>query len=226
MSALDELDRAFREALARDSDPPTHLALYWHEAVAMKRDAAAPGAQTRGSNALYYMDGTSTEHEVPNVELPVDRLPDKVCQALIQREAASWEGPRSIHFRYERADDGAWSGGYTIETSSQYRELVQGRADLDRRLGAALAALVIGDVERVSLLYGVDGWKDPGPKLKVKRAKPQLVDPDPAIAALWAELVAYMREHGVKHLYYADLTVYDATTVIREGRGIQLLYGR
>lgn len=41
----------------------------------------------------------------------------------------------------------------------------------------------------------------------------------PAIAALWAELVVYMRERGVKLLYYADLTVYDATTVIREGRG-------
>ncbi len=192
----------------------------------MIRDPAAPDARTRGAGQLYYISGVSTNvGDVPGVDLPTEKLPDRVCSALIKRDAASWEGPRSISFRYTRLHDG-WTGGVSIETSNQYRELIKGRHELDQRLASALVAMVTGDVERVSLLYGVHGWKTPGPKLKLKRAKVEFVDLPPHILVMWNELVAYMETQGVKNIYYVDITVDDPDAKIREGEGIQIRYDR
>ena len=82
-------------------------------------------------------------------------------------------------------------------------------------------------VKSVSLVYGVHGWKEWGPKLQLMKAwDGDMLDPPPEILALWDELVVYMKSNGVKHLYYADISIDKKSATAREGQGIQLRYDR
>ncbi len=126
--------------------------------------------------------------DVPGQDFTDEKLPFHICEALIKQGAASYEGPRSISFRYEQ-HNGRWTGGYTVETSQQYRDLVIGRAAIDSRIVDALRKRWTDGVTRVGLLYGVHGWKEWGPKLKVSGVDAQLSDPTPDVLEPWNELV-------------------------------------
>ncbi len=91
-------------------------------------------------------------------------------------------------FRYDRGE--TWSGGYAIETSNEYRALVRGRAELDARFAAALAAQWGADVTALALIFGPKVCNGE-PKLKINRGRPvEFVDPDATTLALWSELLA------------------------------------
>ena len=225
-SELDELHQRFLEVLSNDSAPPSNVALFWHEAVSVKRDPAAPDAVTRGPAFLTYYDGPSEVRDVPGQDFVPTKLPFRVCERLIKQGAATYEGPRLISFRYDRRGS-EWGGGYTIETSQQYRDLVVGRAAIDARLVDALRPHWKKGLSHVSLLYGVDGWKEWGPRLQLTKGfDGEHLDPPPEILEAWNELVAYMKANGVKHIYYADISIDKASAKAREGEGIQLHYDR
>ena len=115
---LDEIHQHFLGALSNDANPPSNVALFWHEAVSVKRDAEAPDAITRGPTFLTYYDGPSEICDVPGQDFVPGKLPFRVCERMIKQGAATYEGPRLISFRYDR-ENGTWVGGYTIETSQQ-----------------------------------------------------------------------------------------------------------
>ena len=222
---LDELDAAFRAVLAADPAPLTTMAMLWHEAIAMERDPAAPAARTRGDAFLSYWAGTQRGKEVPGQQFATAKLPHKTCAALLARNAASWEGPRSVTFRYDQ-QDGAWTGGYSIETSNEYRALVRGRAELDARFAAALAAQWAPDVTALALLFGLKVCNGE-PILKINRGRPvEFVPPDATTRGLWSELIAYLGDHGHRHLYYARFELTSKTARLSEGDSIQLHYSR
>jgi len=50
-SELDEIHDGFLRALSTDSSPPSSVALFWHEAVSVKRDPKAPDAITQHSSS-------------------------------------------------------------------------------------------------------------------------------------------------------------------------------
>ena len=223
---LDEIHQPFLGALSNDANAPSTVALFWHEAISMKRDPAAPDAVTRGPTRLKYYDGPSMVRDVPGLDFPEDKRPFAVCERLIKRGAATYEGPRSISFRYDRESTG-WVGGYSVETSAQYRDLVVGRAAIDARLVDALRPKWKKGLTNVALVYGVHGWKEWGPKLKLSKGfQAELSDPPLEILEPWNELVAYMTSHGMKHLYYASIAIDKPSAKPREGEGIQLQYDR
>lgn len=222
---LDELDAAFRAVLAADPAPLSTMAMLWHEAIAMERDPAAPAARTRGDAFLNYWTGTQRGKEVPGQQFATDKLPHKTCAALLGRHAASWDGPRSVTFRYD-LEGGAWTGGYAIETSNEYRALVRGRAELDARFAAALAAQWAPDVTALGLIFGPKVCNGE-PKLKLNRGRAvEFVTPDATTLGLWRELISYLHDHGHRHLYYASFALASKTATLSEGNSIQLHYSR
>ncbi len=223
---LDEIHQRFLDALSSDQDPPSTVALFWHEAISVKRAPDAPDAITRGTTRLKYFDGPSMVRDVPSLNFPEDKRPFAVCERLIKQGAATYEGPRMISFRYDRESTG-WVGGYSVETSAQYRDLVVGRAEIDARLVDALRSKWKKGLTNLALVYGVHGWKEWGPKLKLSKGfAAELLDPSPEILEPWNELVAYMTSHGVKHIYYASIAIDKPTAKPREGEGIQFQYDR
>ncbi len=223
---LDELHQQFHTALTNDANSPSNVALFWHEATRVKRDPEAPDAITGGPAFLKYYNGPSMVRDVPGQAFEPGKLPFRVCERLIKQGAATYEGPRLISFRYERQNT-EWVGGYSVETSQQYRDLVVGRTEIDARLVNALRPRWKKGLTHVSLVYGVHGWKEWGPKLKLSKGfDAELLDPPPEILEAWNELVAYMKANGVKHIYYADISIDKASAKVREGEGIQLHYDR
>lgn len=55
---------------------------------------------------------------------------------------------------------------------------------------------------------------------------PSSSTPDPTTLGLWTELLAYLRGHGHRHLYYAKLDLSSKTVTLSEGHSIQLHYSR
>jgi hypothetical protein len=225
---LDEMHEEFMRILASDPSPVSNLTLLWHEALEMDRNPAAPSARTRGGAFLMYYNETGLKPlaEVPGRQFAQDKLPHRTCTALISRNAASMDGPRSITFRYARGTDGQWAGGYSIETSQEYKDLVLGRKEIDARMTEALRAHWAPEVTRVALVYGPPTWTDPVPKLKIAREAVEFVDLDDTTRAVWEELVAYLRSRGQSHIYYADMHLHRANAKLREGDNLELRYSR
>jgi hypothetical protein len=103
---LDLLHGAFLGALDADPAPLADAAVFCYEAIGFDRNSTAPKATCRGTSFMHYKQGPKQLRDVPGQAFATEALPAKVCTRLISEAAASWDGPRSISFRYERTDGG------------------------------------------------------------------------------------------------------------------------
>ncbi len=222
---LDEIDEEFLRALRADPEPATNSGLFWHEALDIDRNPEAPRVRSRGDAFLMYLRDHASVQQVPDQEFADDKLPMKVCAAVMTKHAPSPDGPRLINFRYDRSEDGEWGGGYSIETQQQYLNLIKGRKVLDERLTEALRRHFQPGVEQVELEYGLRRWKDPGPKLELDRGDAiDFLDMDDDLARLWQDYVEYLTSCGVKHIYQARFTLQKPKSRLREGHNAWMRY--
>lgn len=224
---LAALDEAFLQALHRDPEPLSDTALFWYEGIRYQRDAAAPTATTRGTAFLHYQRGAKQLKDVPGQGFAVDVLPARVCTALIASAAASWDGPRTISFRYDRVGT-TWTGGYAIETSAEYRDQVSSRRVIDAELAESLRDHWSTGVTQVRFLYGVASQEDPGPRVSLYRAgvrAPEFVPPSEHVLQTWLRLKEHV-ERGRFRVYYAEATQETEGAALAEGDTIRVRSGR
>ena len=225
---LDSIDAVFKKALKKGKSPKSNMARFWYEAIEFDRNPEKPSARARGDTSLRYFDGEEGYHvlgEVPGQSFK-DKPPQVTCAALIGRMAASWDGPKRITFFYRRDEGGAWQGGYTIETSAENRDLVEARKPLHDRIATALQHYFAPGTERVALLYGLQSWEEPGPKLGIRKEEMEFRDLPADLAALLEELRELLRRHGFPHLYRAQYSIKKPNDRLREGDNIILEYHR
>ena len=161
---LTTLHHEFLRALTADPEPQRNAAYLWYQGIVFSRDAGNPSATARGHEGLRYLHVTQQGKTVPGQNFVKGQTPAEVLSGLISRNAADWDGPYQINFRYDRSSDGVWAGFYSIETSAQHRDIVAGRAAIDLRIAAALKAGWQPDIDERMLTYGSKG-DDPGPKV-------------------------------------------------------------
>ena len=222
---LDEMNEEFLRALHADPAPITDSALLWHEALASNLKVDPPQVRSRGDAFLEYLRGHASIKEVPGQKFAQDKLPIRVCAALMTKQALSPAMPRMITFRYDRSAEGRWEGGYSIETREQYVALVKGRKELDERMAEALRGYFKPGVEAVELEYGLRRWEHPGPKLGLDKGQIiDFVDVEGELAKTWAELVGYLSSQGVNHIYYANFKLEKPKSRLREGVNATIRY--
>lgn len=221
-----EFDRTFVSALRADHAPLSPLALFWFEATAFKRVPENPSAISRGTAFLHYQKGGRKLKDVPGQDFPLDRLPTRVCQQLISEHAASWEGPRSLSFRYELTESG-WVGGGAWESSATYRDLVVSRVNLDERMAEALASLWVPGTLELHVQYGTTMKDDPGPLLRVKSSQGNEARSLPEhVMSVWSEYEPHGQKFGHQHLYSTQMTLKEPGGRLREGDNLYVRYGR
>ena len=226
-SRLDALDQEFLRALRADPAPLSDLALFWYEGMRFTRDAAAPNALCRGTPFLRYQRGAKMLKDVPGQMFATEVLPARECTAIISSQAADWAGPRSISFRYDRVD-GEWVGGYDLDSSSEYRDQVLSRRDLDVQLAKAMTDHWTEGVSAVKLVYGVGSQEDPGPRVMVYRKgvrAPEFVPPSDGLTVCWQRFKDHI-ERGRWRLYSAEVRQEKAGAALAEGDTIEARYGR
>jgi hypothetical protein len=224
---LDEIDQEFSRALAADPEPLSNTALFWQEGLDFEPEI--PRVRTRGDYVLMYQNGHKTVGKVPGPSFETGKRPADVCCALMTKHAASPDGPRMIAFRYERAPDASWAGGYSIETQQQFEALVKARRPLDAKFTEALRKHFTPDVDGVTLRYGAPSWQDPGPQLVISKVGEQRATfnaPDSDLRRLWDELLDCLKGHRVRHLYSVTMSLDKPKSRLREGDNLQLLYSR
>lgn len=221
-----EFDGVFIAALRADMAPAAPLALFWFEGIGFKREAENPSAISRGTAFLHYQKGGRILGDVPNQGFAAERLPTHVCQSLISEHAASWDGPRSLSFRYDLTETG-WTGGGAWESSSTYRELVLSRRALDDEMSDALGALWTPSTLVLSLNYGSTMKDDPGPRLRVKTSESNefQVLPD-HVMNVWRQYEPHGQKFGHHHLYSTQMTLKEPGGRLREGDNLYVRYGR
>lgn len=223
---IEEYHREFISALQSDEAPLSPLALFWYEIVSVIRDPAKPSAISRGTAFLHYQQGGKKLKEVPGQDFPVERLPARVCQRLLSEHAASWEGPRSLSFRYDRTENG-WAGGGAWESSASYRDQVLSRRELDARMAAILRALWTPETQGIFLNFGTTMTDDPGPRLRIKSSRGnEFVSLPDAVMEVWLEYERHVQRFGHHHLYSAFMTLDRPDGELSEGRTVTLRYGR
>lgn len=224
---LAALDEAFLQALHRDAEPLSDTALFWYEGIRFQRDAAAPTAATRGTAFLHYQRGAKKLKDVPGQDFAVELLPARVCTALIASAAANWDGPRTISFRYDRVGT-AWTGGYAIETSAEYREQVLSRRVIDAEFAESLRDHWSSGVTQVRFVYGVASQEEPGPRVMVYRTgvrAPEFVPPSERVMQAWLRIKEHV-ERGRSRVYYAEVTQETEGAALAEGDTIHVRSGR
>jgi len=220
---LTALHHEFMRALSQDPEPQYGAAYLWYQGLEFKRSDRKPSATSRGHEQLHYLNGAEQGKRVPGQNFPKAGTPKEVCSALISQGAADWEGPFQINFRYDRNAEGVWSGGYSIETSAKHREIVAGRTEYDDAIAAALNANWDDDTQARRLSF-VSGDKN-GLFLMVRRAKgTEYLELDPPLQQAWDALVAYLKGHGVRHIYVVNYKLTKPTSRLREGDNMQLIY--
>ena len=221
-----EFDRVFAAALRADTAPLAPLALFWFEGIGFKREQENSSAISRGTAFLHYQRGGRILGDVPNQGFPIERLPTHVCQQLISEHAASWEGPRSLSFRYDLAETG-WAGGGAWESSATYRELVLTRRALDEEMSEALSSLWTPNTIVLSVNYGTTMKDDPGPRLRVKTSQSNEFQPLPDhVLEVWSQYEPHGQKFGHRHLYSTQMTLKEPDGKLREGDNLYVRYGR
>jgi hypothetical protein len=220
---LDKLDKEFLRALGADKKSKARKAMLWYQGIEFDRDSTKPSATCRGHELLNYMKISETD-EVPGQKFPKGKTPPEVCTELISKNAGDWNGPYQINFRYDRDSKGVWSGGYTIETSAQHRDIVAGRRDFDKAIEEALRADWKKDIQQRMLSWGSDN-DDPGPKRLTRRESgSERVDATGELKEAWDELIEYLKSSGVRDVYSARFKLTKPTGRLRDGDSAEVFY--
>lgn len=224
---LEVLHDEFLRALRADPAPLSDTAVFWYEGMRFNRDTASPNAACRGTAFLRYQRGAKAMQDVPGQQFATEVLPARVCTALISSQAADWDGPRSISFRYDRID-GQWVGGFDVDSSAAYRDQVLSRRELDAELAQAMTEHWAEGVTAVKLVYGVASQEDPGPRVMVSRKgvrAPEFLPPGPAVMASWQRFKDHI-ERGRWRLYAVEARQEKSGAALAEGDTISARYGR
>lgn len=221
---LDELNEAFLKMLRADPQPLSNTALLWHELLQVYPDSSSVKVRSRGDDCLLYMNGHASLKEVPGRNFADGKRPNGVCKQLMTDHRSSEDCPHFITFRYDRSPEGMWSGGYRIETQKQYLAMVEGRKAVDEKLTKALQQHFVEGVERVTVIYGLRRWTEPGPMLGIERETLDFTPVEGELKQAWEEAMAYLKSVGMQHLYYAELELEKPKAKLREGQNIRFQY--
>jgi hypothetical protein len=224
---LDRLHGAILERLQADARPLGDHAVYWHEGLRL--DGVGGPPWTRGDDAPYYRRANVAVGLVPGPDFPKALKPFAVCDSLIMEERRSAEGPRSISFHYERANDGTWRGSYAVETQRQYLDFCEGRRPFVDKILRALKGMVGEEIDRAAIISDSLVRRKEGPELRVHSRSggdSTFHDVSGELLDRWNELIQYLQSQGISSLQDVLLEVKKPLPKARPVERVMILYCR